>query len=211
MLLGPRLPKSFLRSLEQSTGATLINALSAAPAADSAPLVRTLPLRPLQIIEFVLVAGVGFSLPCGSVGLWVCGGQLWPDVCRPEHQLIAAHLGRLPPGVIFSDCGVGRATGSARHAMFFLARLRDDGYIDAVAGTDRLYRNVRVPESVYDRLRPILRLPSAIPTPVDVTRLKRPLRPPASRNRKMTGKLVATAKGHGKRRRKGLAAKLRIR
>lgn len=203
------MPKSFLRSLEQSTGATLINALLAAPAAESPPACA--PLRPLQIIEFVLVAGAGFSLRlrvCGPVGL---RGQLWPDVCRPEHQLIAAHLGRLPPGAIFSDCGVGRATGSARHAMFFLARLRDDGYIDAVAGTDRLYRNVRVPESVYDRLRPILRLPSAIPTPVDVTRLKRPLRPPASRKRKMTGKLVATAKGHGKRRRKGLAAKLRIR
>ena len=149
---------------------------------------------------------------CGGFRcLRVCGVQLRPDVCRPEHQLIAAHLGRLPPGAIFSDCGVGRATGSARHAMFFLARLRDDGYIDAIPGTDRLYRNVRVPESAYDRLRPILRLPSAIPTPVDVTRMKRPLRPPASRKRKMTGKLVATAKGHGKRRRKGLAAKLRIR
>ena len=89
---------------------------------------------------------------------------------RPQHQLIASHLAGLSPGAIFSACGVARATGTSRHAMFLLWQLCQDGYIDAVPGTDRLYRRVRIPTETYERLRPILRLPSVAPRPVDVTK-----------------------------------------
>lgn len=122
---------------------------------------------------------------------------------RPQHQLIASHLARLVPGAMFSDCGVGLATGSFRHAMFFLARLRDDGYISAVPGTDRLYCNVRIPGSTYDRLRPVLRLPTTMPTPVDLARRRRPLQPPSSKKLVVGGK----RRKPGKRRKKGSAAR----
>ena len=119
-----------------------------------------------------------------------------PD-CRAQHQLIAVHLAGLAPGAFFSDCGVARVTGTPRHAMFLLWQLCRDGYIDSVPGTDRLYRNVRIPTATYDRLRPILRLPSTAPRPGDGSkklRRKRPCRhsghtktpkgPPARRRKK---------------------------
>ena len=125
-----------------------------------------------------------------------CADAIRPD-CRAQHQLIAVHLAGLAPGAFFSDCGVARVTGTPRHAMFLLWQLCRDGYIDSVPGTDRLYRNVRIPTATYDRLRPILRLPSTAPRPVDVSkklRRKRPCRhsghaktpkgPPARRRKK---------------------------
>jgi hypothetical protein len=105
-----------------------------------------------------------------------CADTTQPD-CRAQHQLIAVHLAGLAPGAFFSDCGVARVTGTPRHAMFLLWQLCQDGYIDSVPGTDRLYRNVRIPTATYDRLRPILRLPSTAPRPVDVSKKLRRKRP----------------------------------